>query len=88
MHPLGEAGQVALGDRLDVGREHGRAGALVLAPLASDLVRRDGGYLRPLLAHAREHRLLVARVGVGVEQADRDRLDAVGAEVVDDRRKP
>ena len=36
----------------------------------------------------REHRLLVRRVGVGVEQADRDRLDALGAEAVDDLRQP
>ena len=85
-HAVGEARQVPLGDRLDVGREHGGARALVLAPLAGDLVRRDDRDLRPQLAHALEHRLLVARVGVGVEQADRDRLDALGLEVVDDRR--
>ena len=49
-----------------------------------DLVRGDGRDLRPELADAREHRLLVRRVGVGVEEADRDRLDALGAEVVED----
>ena len=32
-----------------------------------------------------EHRLLVRRIGVGVQQADRDRLDPLGAEVVEDR---
>ena len=51
-------------------------------------MRGDDRDLGPELADAREHRLLVARIGVGVQQADRDRLDAVGPEVVDDRREP
>ena len=47
------AGQVALGDRLHVGGQHGRARALVFAPLARDLVRGDDQHLRPQLAHPR-----------------------------------
>ena len=35
-----------------------------------------------------EHRQLVGGVDIRVEQADRDRLDAVGAEVRDDRVRP
>ena len=85
-HTVGEAREVPLGNRLHVGREHSGARALVLAPLAGDRVRGDDGDLRPQLADALEHRLLMARVGVGVEQADGDRLDALGLEVLDDRR--
>ena len=79
--------QVALGDRLDVRRQHRGAAALVLAPLARDLVRRDGAHVRPELPEPLEHGDLVCRVRVGVQQADGDRLHLRGAEVVDDRRQ-
>ena len=87
-HAVAEPLQVALGDRLHVARQHRRVRALVLAPLARDLVRGDRADLGPQPADLGEHRLLVGRIGVGVEQADRDRLDALGAEVVEDRRQP
>ena len=48
-------------------------------------MRRDDGNLRPELADPLEDSLLVSRVGVCIEQADGDRLDALLAEVVDDR---
>ena len=79
-----EALQVALRHRLHVGRQHGGAGALVLAPLARDLVRGDGGDLRPQPLELGQRRLLVRRVGIGVEEADRDRLHAFRPEVRDD----
>ena len=61
--------------------------ALVFAPLAGDLVRGDDRDLRPQLPHLGEHRLLVARVGVGMQEADRDRLDALRPKIVEDRRQ-
>ena len=85
--PSAQPLQVALGDRLDVARQHGRVRALVLAPLARDLVRGDRADLRPQPLHLGQHRLLVRRVRVRVQQADRDRLDALGPEVVEDRRQ-
>ena len=87
LHTVDQPAQVALGHRLHVGRQHGRAGALVLAPLPRDLVRGDHRDLGPQLAHALEHGHLVGRVRVRVDQADRDRLHAGGAEVVDDPRQ-
>src|SRR5262249_5754807 len=83
-----EPAQIPLGDRLDVGREDGGARPLVLAPLARDLVRGDRERRWPELADPLEHRALVLGVRVGVEQADSDRLDACGAEVVDDLGQP
>ena len=82
--PRGQSVEVALGHRLHVGREHGRVAAFVLAPLAGDLVRGDHAHLRPQPAHLGQHGLLVRGVGVGVQEADRHRLDACGAEVIQD----
>jgi hypothetical protein len=48
-------------------------------------VRGDHADLGPQLAHALERRPLVPRIGVRVQQADRDRLDAGRPEVVEDR---
>ena len=55
LQALIEAGQITLRDRLHIGREHGRVGAFIFAPLAGDLVRghrRDAGpqFLRSLRA--------------------------------------
>ena len=42
-------------------------------------------HVRQQLAQDRRHAALVRRVGVGVQEADRDRLDARSAIRVDDR---
>ena len=72
--------QIGGGDRLYIGGENGCARALVFAPLAGDLVRRDGRHARPEPPHLAEDRDLVGRIRVGVQQADRHRLDAGGPE--------
>jgi len=77
-----------VGDRLHVGGQHGGVGALVLAPLARDLVRGHRRDFRPEFLHLRQRRLLVGRVGVGINKADGDRLDAFGPEIVEDSGQP
>lgn len=77
-----------MGHRLHVGRQHGGAGALVLAPLARDLMRGHRGDLRPKLLHPGQRCLLVSRVGIGVDEADSDGLHSFGPEIVEDGRQP
>src|SRR5205814_812308 len=69
--------QVARGERHDRRVEHGGARALVLAELSVDLAR-DREVAEVGLQRQPE-RVLVSRIRVGVEQADRDTLDAAGA---------
>ena len=82
-----EPAQIALGDGLHIGRQDGRVGALIFAPFAGDLVRGDGRRLRPEPAHRVERGLFMRRIGVGVQETDGDRLDALGLEVIEDRRQ-
>ena len=84
---VAQAPQVALGRRLHVGGQHCRAGALVLAPLARNAVRRHRVHLRPQTPHFRFGGAFVRIVGVGVQEADRHRLHALGPELLDDRRQ-
>ena len=74
-----DALQVALDDRADHGVDHGRRGAQVLAELGRHLGRERDRHARQLLGEDRADPLLVLRVDVRVEQADRDRLDAARA---------
>jgi len=86
--PLGEPSlevfQIAGHQRrhVDVGRR--RRGALVLADLGHDLRRARDRHVRGDLADQRRQPSLVHRVHVGVQQADRDRLDALGDQLADD----
>jgi len=86
--PLGEPSlevfQIAGHQRrhVDVGRR--RRGALVLADLGHDLRRARDHYLRGNLADQRRQPSLVRWVHVRVQQADRDRLDALGDQLADD----
>ena len=69
-----QAVEVACGDRHDRGVEHGRGGALELAGLRIDLVRqRDEGQG---YGQRRGNGTLVGWVGVGMQQRNRDALDA------------
>ena len=71
---LGETLEVAAEKGGEVGVDHGRRAALVLAELRQHLVRdRDVDSLEPLAQPLRQ-RPLVGGVEVGEEQADRDRL--------------
>ncbi len=78
--PVLEAGQVAVHDGLRVGADDGCAGALVLAKLRQDVGGPGDGHP----GQRRGERLfggdLVHGVGVRVEKADRDRLDALLAD--------
>jgi hypothetical protein len=61
---------------LDVGVDRGRAGAFELAELADDVGRERDAQLRKSLAGDLLDRLLVLRIGIGMQQADGDRGDA------------
>ena len=66
--------------RPDVGVDDGGRGALVLALLAQNLARERDVRLRELFGQDRAEALLVLGVEVGVEEADRHRLDALRAQ--------
>ncbi len=72
--------EITLGLGLNIGREDGGVGALIFAPLAGDLVRCDHRYLGPARLDFGLQADFVVRVGIGVQQADGDRLYALGAE--------
>ena len=73
-----QALHIAADLRPDIGVHHRRRHALELAVLAQDLVRQRQIGVRQRLADHRAGRALVLGIGVGVQEADRDRLDAVG----------
>src|SRR3546814_9969694 len=86
---LVQIGQIARHDRLDVGIGAGGRLALVFAEFRADV----GGTGDPQVRQGRLQDLrdadLVRRVGVGVQQADSERLDAVflqGGDEIQDRR--
>src|SRR3989449_6294701 len=77
--------EVAAGQRHHRGVEDRGRGALVLAELRVDLAPdREVGEMR---GERGLERSLVSRVGVAVEQADRDALDILSLERLDDRGK-
>ena len=74
---------IALHDRKHVGVDHRGGGALVLPDLPQDSAgkaERQVGMFSPDQAG---QSFLVLRIGVGVDQADGQRLDAGGADLVD-----
>ena len=79
--------QIIPGDRLNVSAQHGRVRSLVLAPHAGELMRSNDSGLRPSVLQRGLQSLLVARVGVRVQQADGDCLDPLSLEGVDDPRQ-
>ena len=81
--PFGETAHVTAHHRLDESVDGRRARPFVLAELGYDVARdRDRGVGVHLLDQ-REHALLVARVPVAVEEADRDGGDAGGGQACD-----
>ena len=80
-----EARQIARHARAHIGVERGGRGALVLAELAQDLVAQRHEQGRRLAAQRLAGRDLVRRVGVGMEEAHRDRLDAARDELARER---
>ena len=68
--------QIAADQRADVGIQHRRRRALVLAELAQNLVRQRDISFGKLLTQQLAKPLLMRRIGVGMEQADRDAFDA------------
>ena len=72
----GQAAQVGAAGRTQVGVDHGGDGPLVLPELRGHLVR--AGHVQPPAAELGGQRPLVGRVAVGVQEADRHRVDAAG----------
>ena len=85
--PAPQLVDVARHQRPDVRVDHRRRRALVLLLLAEDLRRERHGDARQLLAEDRAEPLLVRRMEVRVQQADRDRLDARVAQLPGDRAR-
>ena len=75
-----QALHIAADLRTDVGVHHRGRHALELAVLAQDVVRQRQIDVRHRLADHRAGDALMLRIGVGVQEADRDRLDAGGLE--------
>ena len=76
-----EQAQITRHQRLDIGVADGRRGAFVLADLGADLVRERDEEARDLLPQDLADTVLVRAVDVGVQEADRDRLDVLRAQV-------
>ena len=72
-----QLGDVGGDDRLQVGVDRRRGGALELADLGQHLVRGGDVVVRPDLAHRGERALLVLGIGVGIDEDDRDGLRAL-----------
>ncbi len=85
-HLVLEPPQVAADDGCRVGVEHGRGGALVLAPLARDAVRERDGHVAQLLAQDLRRAQLVGRIDVGEEEGDRHGAETLVAHPL--RRRP
>ena len=83
--PVLEAVQVAIDHRLHIGRQQRRRGALELAELARHLMAAGDQHAGQRLGDQRRQPLLMRGIGVGVEQADRDRAIAAGLERRDQR---
>ncbi len=77
LEPALDVRDVAAQPRLDRRVDQGRHGTLVLAVLAQHLAADADDRVGVLLGQDRAHPLLVVGVGVGVEEADADRADAL-----------
>ena len=84
--PALEPFDVAGEHRLGVGVHRRRGPALVLAHVPEDLGRARHVQIRELRAHEFAGRVLVHGIGIGVQEADGERLDAGRFDEVADRR--
>ena len=82
----GKAVNVSRGDRLHIGIEHRRAGSLIFAPFAGDLVAGTDGDAGEQAAEGGCAGPLMHRVAVGVEKDDGDGLHPPGPAVFRDGR--
>ena len=82
-----EIRDVAAHLRPHIGVGGDRRGALVLVPLAGELGAGGDEHVGQELAQCLGRRLLVRRVDVGVDEADRQRLDLLVAQRVGERRR-
>ena len=80
VQPAGDAGDVRRHPRLDRGVDQRGHRALVLAVLAQHVAGQRHHRVRVLAPQHLAHPVLVGRVGVGVQEADADRVDALVAE--------
>ena len=74
---LGQLGQVARHQRLDIGVGHGGGNATVLADLGQDARGQRHREIGSLRQDGACRNLLVGRIGVGVQEAHGDRLDVI-----------
>ena len=80
--------KVTFRNRLDIGRQHRRVAPFVFTPFPGDPVRGNRGHTRPERSHGCFRRAFVFRIGIGMQKADRDRLNALSPEIADDVFKP
>ena len=83
IEPLAQRPQIARDDRRDVRVDHRGRGALVFLDLRQHLARDGAGQRRRLSPDELLDGELMRRVGVRVQQADRDRLDLFREQLVD-----
>ncbi len=73
-----EPADIGVEQRLDIGVRRRRRRALVFAHLGNDLRRERDSELGEFRAQQLARRLFVGRVGIAMQEANGDRLDAVG----------
>ena len=80
-----QRGDVGAHDRLHIGVDDRRAGARIFLDLRQDFAADRDRHIRQRGPHRRGDRLLVRRIGVAVQQADRDAGDVLRAQHGDHR---
>ena len=83
IEPCAQRAQVGRDDRHDIGVDDRRGGALVLLDLRQHLGGDAERQVRRLALDDLLDRQLVRRIGERVDQADRDRFDALGEQRID-----
>ena len=83
VEPLAQRPEIGGDDRHHIGVDDRGRGALVFLDLGQDLERDAERQVRGLAGDDVAQHRLVHRIGEGVEQADRDRLDLLGEQRID-----
>ena len=84
VEPDAQRAQIGRDDRHHIGVDRRRRGALVFLDLGQHLEGDAQGNVRRLALHGLLDHQFVRRIGERVDQADRDRLDVLGEQRVDD----